>query len=143
MSYDHRYLFEAIYVSLHEKPCSSLGELSKRFRLSRRTIQNTVADAAQKTFREFREDLLIEKVRRTLLSQPMLAIKELSSTMGYRYARSFARAVRRASGSCPVQLRSSVVTELLDLSNGIVGVENRAVGSRNLAHGGHAQQDLL
>src|SRR6267154_1288561 len=101
MSYDQHLLFKAISLSLRRSPCISLLELSKELRVSRRTIQKVVDSTTGRSFRELREGILIARVRTLCLSGPSLAIKELSFSLGYQSARSFARAVRRACGVSP------------------------------------------
>ena len=111
MSYDQQLLFEAISASLRRSPCISLLELSVELSVSRRTIQKVVGNVTGKSFRDLREGILIARVRTLCLSGPSLAIKELSFKLGYQSARSFARAVRRASGVSPQQLRMSLIQD--------------------------------
>ncbi len=47
-----------------------------------------------------------------LVSEPTLPIKAISFALGYKSQRSFARAVRRATGISPEELRSAVVERL-------------------------------
>jgi AraC-like DNA-binding protein len=106
MSYDPTLLYERIFLSLQQNPRFSLEELSQELHISRRTIQNTVIAVTGKKFRDLREELLLARFKSALAAEPAAAIKELSSGSGYRSARSFARAIRRACGISPEQLRS-------------------------------------
>lgn len=108
MSYDHGLLHLRVSLSLQRKPNSSLRELSRELHVSRRTIQNAVISVTGKKFRELQEETLLTKIQSILLSRPDVAIKELSNDVGYRSPRSFARAVRRASGLSPEQLRARI-----------------------------------
>lgn len=106
MSYDPTLLYERIFLSLQRNPGLSLEELSQELHVSRRTIQNTVIGATGKKFRDLRDELLLTGFKSALAAEPAAAIKELSSKIGYRSPRSFARAIRRACGIPPEQLRS-------------------------------------
>jgi len=70
-----------------------------------------VATMTGKTFRDVREEILMATVRCLFVSDSALAVKELSQRVGYKSATSFARAIRRACGLCPEELRFRVVRE--------------------------------
>lgn len=108
MSYDPTLLYERIFLCLQRNPTLSLEELSQELHVSRRTIQNTVTGATGKKFRDLREELLLARFQSALAAEPAAAIKELSSEIGYHSPRSFARAIRRACGIAPEQLRSLI-----------------------------------
>jgi len=114
MSYDPRLLFQEISVCLRESPSKTLVEISQNLRVSRGTIEKAVSTSTGETFRRLREEILLTKVRSLFASQPTLAIKELGFEVGFKSARSFARAIKRASGSSPEELRFRVARELLD-----------------------------
>ncbi len=105
MSYDHRLLCKRISLSLQRNPSSSLQELSRELRVSRRTIQNAVHSVTGKTFRDLRGEILLARIKNLLASAPNTAIRKVSLEAGYRSPRAFARAVRRACGISPQQLR--------------------------------------
>ena len=111
MSYDHRLLFQGISHSLNESPSISLVGLSRELQVSPRTIEMAVATMTGKTFRDVREEILMATVRCLFVSDSALAVKELSQRVGYKSATSFARAIRRACGLCPEELRFRVVRE--------------------------------
>ena len=115
MSYDPRIpriLFEQIAASLTENPRRTLEELSQSLRVSKRTIKKTVRTVTGGTFRSYREGVLMDCVKGFFAVQPGVAIKVLSIDLGFKSPSSFARAVRRASGSCPGELRTVVAGEL-------------------------------
>lgn len=112
-SYTQRQLFSRITLSLQSKPHCSLAELSRELRVGRRTIQNAVSAVTGKRFRDLRDEVLLEKVKGLLASAPSAAIKEVSFEVGYRSPCAFARAVRRACGISPRQLRSRILEEVL------------------------------
>lgn len=103
---------EVILLYLRRTPCGLLGQLSQELRVSRRTIENTVRVAAGKTFRDLRDEILVERVSSIVASRPTVSIKELSFAVGFKSASSFARAIKRVCGSCPEEFRSRVVREL-------------------------------
>ena len=108
---------DAILFYLRRKPCGLLGDLSLELRVSRRTVENTVRVAAGKTFRDLRVEMLVERVKSLLESDPTRTIKEMSFDLGYKSPRSFARAIKRACGSAPAQLRSRIIFQLLQDEN--------------------------
>jgi AraC-like DNA-binding protein len=55
---------------------------------------------------------LMEKLQGLFVSQPGLAIKEVSFIIGFYSPRSFGRTVKRACGFSPQELRSYLVNEL-------------------------------
>lgn len=114
MSYDPTLLFQRISNCLYRNPSLSLEELSRELGVSRRTIQNTVIAASGKKFRDLREDLLLAKFQCALVTEPATTIKQLSSEIGYGSPRSFARAIRRACGVSPEQLRARLAGELIE-----------------------------
>jgi AraC-like DNA-binding protein len=112
MSYDPRILFEQISADLNENPRKTLDELSQTLHVSKRTIKKTVRLSTGGNFRRFREEILLEKVKGFFAGQPGAAIKVLSIDLGFKSPSSFARAIRRATGSCPGELRTFVAGEL-------------------------------
>lgn len=113
MSYNHKILFQTVSECLRRSPCRSLGDLSRELGISRRTIQKSINIVAGKQFRNLREEILVSTVRSLFISRPTVAIKQLSFDVGYRSARSFARAIKRACGICPEELRSSTANATL------------------------------
>jgi AraC-like DNA-binding protein len=120
LSYDPRLLFHRIAACLQQNPSVSLGILSKELKLSRRTIQKTIVAASGKSFRDLREEMLVARVKDVFISEPTLAIKAISFSLGYESPRSFARAIRRACGFSPEELRSVVADEFLRRSEAVV-----------------------
>jgi AraC-like DNA-binding protein len=107
MSYDPKLLFEQISVCLNENPRTTLDELAESLQVSQRTIKKTVRLLTGGNFRHYREEVLMERVKGFFAMQPGAAIKVLSIDLGFKSPSSFARAVRRASGACPGELRTS------------------------------------
>ena len=108
MSYDSGLLFEQISACLTENPCKSLADLSHSLQVSEHTIKKSVCLAAGKTFRSFREEILLMCVKSRFSVQPGTAIKEMCFGLGFKSASSFARAIKRASGLSPEDLRFAV-----------------------------------
>jgi len=124
MSYDPRLLFQEISVCLHESPSKTLVEISQNLRVSRGTIEKAVSTSTGETFRRLREEILLTRVRSLCASQPRLAIKELCFAVGFKSATSFARAIKRACGSSPAELRFRVARQLLDAQDTRLRVKN-------------------
>jgi AraC-like DNA-binding protein len=113
MSYDRELLFNKIFSCLHEKPCTTLDELSQGLRISRHTIQNVVCLSTGRTFKRLREEIFLSHVRHHFGSKPTLSIKELSFLIGFKSASSFARVIRRTCGFTPEELRSHIAREVI------------------------------
>lgn len=105
MPCDPLLMFERISASLFESPNETLRDLAQALRISEGTIKRTVRSFAGKNFRLFRKEILVRLVVDTPAKQPEIAIKELSFGLGFQSPSSFTRAVRRASGFSPEQLR--------------------------------------
>ena len=113
MSYDYELLYLRVSLSLQRKPNSSLRELSRELRVSGRTIERTVLLAARKTFSDLRKGILLECVTTIFVSRPTEVIKKISFELGYKSPRSFSRAIKRACGSSPAELRSDIIRDLV------------------------------
>jgi AraC-like DNA-binding protein len=98
---------------LRANPCCPLRELSRRLHVSPRNIQNAINAVTGKKFRDLREEVLFVRVKNLLASAPDTPIRKISLEAGYRSPRSFARALRRAHGVSPRQLRTRIARELL------------------------------
>ena len=98
-------LFDTAFQSLQQNPSITLGRMSRKLLISRRTIQKAIALQTGRGFRELREEILVAKAKSLFVSEPTLAIKAISFALGYKSQRSFARAVRRATGISPEELR--------------------------------------
>jgi AraC-like DNA-binding protein len=105
MSYDHRLLFDTILLSLRRKPSVLLMDLSRELRISEVTIRKAVGVGARKTFRRLREEILLDQVRILFASRSTCTVKEIAFGLGYKSPSSFTRAVKRACGCSPEQLR--------------------------------------
>lgn len=113
MSSKHYLLLNAALRRLSRAPSSRLEDLTREFDVSRRTLQNAINMTTGKTFRRLRDELLVERVNSLLESHPTRGIKELSFQLGYKSPRSFARAIKRACGFSPAQIRSRIISQLL------------------------------
>ena len=111
MSYDPRLLFAQICVRLDETPARSLLDLSREFHVGSQTIQNVVATMTGTKFTSFKDDILITRLTRLFVARPFSPINEISSDLGYKSGRTFARAVRHASGVTPAEFRNRIVGE--------------------------------
>ena len=114
MSYDPTLLFDRILSSLDESPSKTLADLLQTLQVSRRTIEKAIRLSTGGTFRLLREEILLVQAKALFASQPTLPIKELGFRLGFKSATSFARAVKRASGFSPEDLRIRVAREFLD-----------------------------
>ncbi len=132
MSYKQQLLMEAISHHLSNTPSGLLEDLSRELRVSRRTLQKVVSTATGRTFREFRKEMLVERAKKLLELCPTRTIKEMSFDLGYESPRSFARAIKRACGSSPAQLRSRMIYQILQVQKRSLLAENRRNGLTNI-----------
>lgn len=77
--------------------------------MSQGTLEKAVSDATGKTFRDFKDAILLDRLMEFFASQRTCTIKQASLAVGYKSQRSFARAIRRACGLSPQALRSRMV----------------------------------
>jgi AraC-like DNA-binding protein len=113
MLHERQLVLNAVLHQLSRAPSCPLGEVSRELCVSRRTIEKAISITTGKTFRDLREQMLVERVKSLLESHPTRTIKEVSFDLGYKSPRSFARAIKRACGSSPAQLRSHIIYHLL------------------------------
>lgn len=113
MSCKHDLLVDIVLRRLRLAPSTLLDDLIGELQVSRRTLQNAINMITGKTFRELRDELLVERVKSLLEFDPTRGIKELSFKLGFKSPRSFARAINRACGLSPTQLRSEIIFRLL------------------------------
>jgi len=116
-------IFHNILLFLQRTPSISLELLSQELQVSRRTIQKAIVMSAGKNFRDLREEILISRVKTLFLAKPHLTIRALSFAVGYESPRSFARAIRRACGSSPEELRCSTGKEVLNRLERTISLE--------------------
>lgn len=109
MAYDHTFLFDAVRQSLNRTPFSSLRGLAQELRVSEGTLEKAVNDATGKTFRDFKDEIVMDRLMEFFASHRTCTIKQASLAVGYKSQRSFARAVKRACGLSPQALRSRMV----------------------------------
>lgn len=111
MSYDHESLLRRIFLHMMREPCISVQSISKELQVSRRTIQSVIRRGAKKSYSDLRREILVVKTIELFSVQACLAIKQVSFAVGFASPRSFARAIRKATGMSPEDLRSRVRAE--------------------------------
>jgi AraC-like DNA-binding protein len=119
MSYDHAFLFQRILFQMMGDPCISVQSMARELKVSRRTIQGAIESVAKKSYRALRQEILITKAVDLFSSDPSLAVKQVSFAVGFTSPRSFARAIRKASGMSPEELRSHILLDKGRLANDI------------------------
>lgn len=130
MSCKHDFVVDAVLYRLRRAPSTLLEGLAQELHVSRRTLEDAIKTITGKTFRELRDELLVERVKGLLESHPTRGIKELSFELGFKYPRSFARSVKRACGFSLAQLRSRIIFQLLQDEKQTVFPNKKGVGSR-------------
>lgn len=115
MTYDHNLLLSDFVQRLRQAPSKSLGCLSREMGVSRRTLENLLIHGSRKRFKEIQGEILLAVVRRSVLRNRSLTMKELSFSLGYNSPRTFTRQIRRACGMSPVELRASIAEQLVEV----------------------------
>jgi AraC-like DNA-binding protein len=113
MSCKQDLLLDEVMHRLSLAPSTLLERLAQEFDVSRRTLHNAISMITGKTFRELRDEQLVERLNSLLESHPTRGIKELSFELGFKSPRSFARAIKRACGFSPSELRSRIIFQLI------------------------------
>lgn len=111
MSYDYEILSDRVTDLLRRNPRLPLKEIAKELGVAQRTIQNVASAHLSGPLRSLRQRFLAEYSHR-LLRKGTMSVKEVSFALGFSSQRSFARAIRRATGLSPTELR-----EVLMLAN--------------------------
>ena len=105
MTYHFAKLFERVKFCLESAPGLSLNDISDRVGVGRHTVLRVVKGATGKTFREFRNSLVLDKATSLLGGEPNTQIKEIAYIVGYQSHRSFCRFIRATTGRSPRQFR--------------------------------------
>lgn len=109
---DLRLLFARICIRLDQTPSRSLLDLSREFQVSPKAIQKAVSSMTNRQFTKFKDDVLMAKLTRFLITRPTASIKELAFDLGYKSVQAFAWHVRRASGDSPARLRIRIAAKM-------------------------------
>jgi AraC-like DNA-binding protein len=110
MGYDHEVLFREICKMLVARPRTTLRALSTDLGVERHTLRRMIRGRTQKSFREFRRDLLLTRTHELLSAGPQRTLKEIAYTLGYASPRSFNRFVKARTGHPPSALRLARLT---------------------------------
>ena len=105
MAYELKSLFDSAMKTLEANPRGRLAAISGALRVERHTVERAFQLRACKSFREVRREMLLEKAKNLLASQPTAPIKGIACLLGYKSERAFARFIRNALGCCPCELR--------------------------------------
>jgi AraC family transcriptional regulator, transcriptional activator of pobA len=105
MAYDLESLLVVIDRHLRTTPSLSLHILAQRLNVERHSIERSVRLARGLTFRQLRNDIMLEEARKMLAEYPYSTIKEIAFRLGYRSQSAFGRFIKEASGSSPTRVR--------------------------------------
>jgi AraC-like DNA-binding protein len=109
MTYEITIVFEKAVAALEENPWRHLRAVSEALGVERHTVERAFQSRAGTTFRTFRREMMLAKVKDLLASHPTAPIKEVAFNLGYSSSRAFARFVRNAFGCCPCELRRQLM----------------------------------
>lgn len=105
MAYDRGSLYKIIFDLLSQNLQLTLADISDELSVNRHTIETLVREFANVSFRELHTNLILEKAKTLLTTQPRLSIKEIAYSLGYE-PRAFARFVKSRTGKTPSELRN-------------------------------------
>lgn len=111
MSYDYSLLYHDLLARVRLAPSAPLRRLALEMGVTRRTLQAVVSRCAGGSFGRLRRTELRPVVAALMLERPGLSIKEISSLLGFRTPRAFTRALTRACGQTPSDLRRTLLGE--------------------------------
>ena len=106
MAYNPHMLFDLAKATIVATPTHTLAAISSHLEVERHTLERAFRLVAGKSFRDFRQSVVLSKACEMLASDPALSIKEIACKLGYKSPRAFARAVYKAFGCCPCVLRA-------------------------------------
>jgi two-component system, response regulator YesN len=107
MTYCPKLLLQKIDDLFSENPNLYLKDLSKNLHVSRNTIEKLIQHVKGVTFRDYRQEKLLEKAVELLDSWPQLQLKEIAIKLGYTSQPNFSRFMKASAGKTPSQLRLS------------------------------------
>jgi AraC-like DNA-binding protein len=102
MTYNMRALFEQLEYRLSANPRCSVRELQIVLGASRHTIEKSVHYCRRMSFRQYREERLLENTLR--LCNSTLSRKEVAFCLGYKSPAAFSRFVKSKTGKTPSQI---------------------------------------
>ncbi len=105
MAYDHVHLFDQVRSDLVQNPRLSLRSLSVKMKVDRHTIEKAIRAVDGRRFRDFRNQLMLDRARVLLSANGASSIKEVAYLLGYSSPQAFARFVRGMCGRSPGGLR--------------------------------------
>jgi AraC-like DNA-binding protein len=111
MAYNLRRLFTNLDDALSQNPNLRLGTFAKDIRVGRHTVEKAVLEAVGMSFRDYRNQRLLEEARRLLIEEFNLSEKEIAFKLGYRSRDAFCRFVKINTGACPSDLRRDALSQ--------------------------------
>jgi transcriptional regulator GlxA family with amidase domain len=104
VTYNRNRLLNELDRIISETPGKRLSDLAHDLGVDRHTIENALRSRRNRSFRDYRRDVLVKAAHR-MLEQPQLSIKEIGDKLGYASAASFSRFMKQATGKSPSRLR--------------------------------------
>lgn len=89
MAYDERFAFTHISRELYYGKLKSLDHTEKRLGIGRHTLLKFVKLATGKTFRQFRNEILLRRIEELFCNYPNFSIKQIAFAAGFRVTGSF------------------------------------------------------
>lgn len=105
MAYDLDSLAVVIDRHLRTTPGLSLQQLAQRLNIERHSIERSVRQARGLTFRQLRNNIMLDEARRMLAEYPYSTVKEIAFRLGYKSPSAFGRFIKDASGTSPTAVR--------------------------------------
>jgi AraC-like DNA-binding protein len=105
MSYDHSKIVVRLQKLLADNIHISLLEASQQLGVERHTVEKALKQITGRSFREYRQRILLDQALRLLVQEASLSTKEIAAQLGYGSGTAFSRFVRRQTGRSPTELR--------------------------------------
>jgi AraC-like DNA-binding protein len=105
MAYNHGKIVGRLRRLLTENVRLRLLEASRELGVERHTVEKALKEVTGRSFREYRQQILLEEALRLLAQEASLSTKQIAVHLGYGSGTAFARFVRTQTGFSPTELR--------------------------------------
>jgi AraC-like DNA-binding protein len=105
MAYCTEMLAALVLQTLEKDPTRRLGETAALLSIDRHTVTRALQRHTRRSFREWRQTLLLARAIAALSASPISPIKEISAALGYQSSRSFCRFLCSNTGCTPSAVR--------------------------------------
>ncbi len=102
MAYNERFAFTHISRELSSGKLNSLDHTEKLLGIGKHTLLKSVKIATGKTFRQFRNEIVVRKVGELFREYPSFSIKQIAFAAGFASQGAFCRFIKSHTGLTPL-----------------------------------------